>query len=500
MHHADSQDSRTQNTFATTTREELDSAATTWAFPCPPAPQNTDTTTTTAAKEARHQEKIAHRDLFFEHVIAPRLTTDAGRQTMWLRWNGIEPTTFTEEEILARATAINDAVEAATKATIDRETKRCPASPGRSFLLPVEVNEAERNRLCWQSRAIWEDVALRELINWRDVQKACQSGRVAVQHLPFILAALAYFADDKTGHTCAASNLRIASLAQRFAREAARDGHPSRGRKTATLSIKTLERAVKAVVSDLCDIGLIVERARGRHLSAGERVLAYFRHRRYQTRAASVRDLVMPAELWRKEPRPTKPAWACDANPFMHRKNANLRLADIVKKLFNSALLSPHPHVVRRTYSLTVSTWLLSALTRFSETPTPSKQNRRGFKPPSKGAKKIASDLVHPEIGGMSWLLRHPNQPGKKYHLNALARVIDAAGAATSDAATILTSIDAYNAERGWEFHPDDIERPFAWLSTVLQKQTQRNEVSQALDELAREHADDPICMHAFIH
>ncbi|WP_297667698.1 hypothetical protein [uncultured Corynebacterium sp.] len=499
MKSAAPQDSRTQNTFATTPREELDSAATTWAFLYPPALQTTDTTTTTAAQTARHQEKIAYRDLFFEHVIAPRLTTDAGRQTMWLRWNAIEPATLTEEEILARIKAVNDAVDAATKATIDRETKRCPASPGRSFLLPVEVDEAERSRLCWQCRTIWEDVALRELIKWRDGQKTCQSGRVAVQHLPFILSALAYFADDKTGHNCAASNRRIASLAQRFACESTRNEHTNRGRKTTTLSLKTLERAVKAIVSDLCDIGLIVERARGRHLSAGERVLAYFRHRRYQTRAASVRDLVMPAEFWRNEPRPTRPAWACDANPFMHRKNATFRLTEMVKTLFHFTLLSPHPHVVRRTYFLTVSTWLLNALTRFAETPTPSKQNRRGFKPPSKGAKKIASDLVHPEIGNMGWLLRHQNQPGKKYHLNALARVIDAAGGATSDAATILTSIDSYNAERGWEFHPEEIKRPLAWLSAVLRQQAQSDEVSRALDELAREYAENPTCMHACI-
>lgn len=488
MQIADSQDSRTQNTFATTTREEVYLGSTAWAFSYQPAFQGTATTTTTVEQTARHQEKIAHRELFFERVIAPRLTTDAGRQTMWLRWNGIDPTTLTEEEVLARIEVINQELQEASNATIDREAKRCPAPAGHSFLLPVEIDEAERNQLCWQSRTIWEDVALRELINWRRIQKACKSGRVASQHLPFILAALAAFADSKTGHNCAASNLRIATVAQRFAREAARDGHASRGRSTATLSITTLERAVKAVVADLRAIGLVVERARGRHLSAGERVLAHFRHGHYQSRAASVRDLVMPAEFWRNEPRPTTPAWACDANPFMHRKSTTLRLAGTLKKLLHSALLSPYPHVVRRTCFLTLSSWLLSALTRFSETPTPPKQTRRGFKPPSRGAKRIASDLVHPEIGNMSWLLRNPSQQAKKYHLNALARVVDAAGAASSDAATILASIDTYNAAQGWEFHPGEIQRPLAWLRTVLRQHTRCADVSAALDALSADH------------
>ena len=487
MPFAASQDSRTQNTFATATREKVSSAATTWDYSYPTPPQQH---TIQPEESATAQAKIAHRLLVLDHVIAPKLATQNGACTMYLKFCGIDPTGLTDEEVGFQLQQVTSKIDAAVTATLEREKKRIPASPGRSLSLPVDVGERDRAQLRWQSRRLWEDTAAREVDVRRRTVSACQSKRVGTQHLPFIIAAIAHFADRKTGHHCTASNLTIAKHASVLASQADEKGHRWRGRRTHRISLTTLARAVGVIVSDLRAIGLIVERARGRHLSAGERVLAFHRHHIYQTKAASVRDLVMPRRFWKKEQRPQSPAWAARRNSFIQParpSHATPALDHVLRGLRHSALLSPHLHVVQLSSTLTLSRWLLNTLARMSKQislPNQAKKaSRRNFPSISLAAKRLAASLVDQE--GMGWLLRHPAQTGRTAHINSLARVLDEAEASGFSSTAITHGIENFLASNKWEFHPSEIRRPLAWLRVVLRQQKDQRDASTALDELA---------------
>ncbi|WP_018297448.1 hypothetical protein [Corynebacterium lubricantis] len=479
MHHAVSQVSRTQIRFATPTRDELSHTATTWAFSC----KKTSTTQENTAKNlADASAKLAYREVIYED-IASRIATEKGQTTLLRRVFGVDSSGKADEDVAAEMLDVLGRVDDARAHVVATVGPTLPEVPNaRSVSLPVTVSVAERAQSRWQSRTLWVRGALATL-------QTCghkKLERVGKQHWSFIVRAAASFADDVTGHSCTAANRTIGRRAQQLAHDAEKKGYRTKGRRTAALSEKSMTRAVSHVMAALADLGWVIVRATGRHLTTAERVVAFARHRTHQIKAGSVRDLVTPRESFVVEkPREAKPAWAVSSNPFMrHGPQATVgegtwkalinQAKDTIVDMCSNGLLSPHRCVAPLSSLLTLSKWLLNAHTRASKPSSNEKKQRKpGFRrdPASLQAQKTAASLAD----RLPWLIRKPT--GGRYHLGALAHVIEDTGSSHLAASEIQAGIDAFLAARGWEIYPTDIRRPLAWLRTVLTRHNQANAI-----------------------
>ncbi|MHA2790240.1 hypothetical protein ACXZ66_14055 (plasmid) [Corynebacterium sp. S7] len=477
MQHAVSQVSRTQIRFATPTRDEPSHTTTTWAF----SYKKTSTTQENTAKNlADASAKLAYREVIYED-ISSRIATEKGQTTLLRRVFGVDSSGKTDEAVASEMLDVLGQVDDARAHVVATVGPTLPEVPNsRSVSLPVTVSSDERVQDRWQSRTLWVKGALAAL--QRCGHKKLE--RVGKQHWSFIVRAAAMFADDVTGHNCTAANRTIGRRAQQLAHDAEKKGYRTTGRRTAALSEQSMTRAVSHVLAVLTDLGWVIVRATGRHLTTAERVVAFARHRRHQTRAGSVRDLVTPrSEFVAEKPREPKPAWAVSTNPFMHHGPQNGTGKGTWKTLINQAktmlvdmcahgLLSPHQRVALRSSLVTLSSWLLNAHTRASKPSSNQKQQRKpGFHrdPASLQAHKTAAVLAD----RLPWLLRKPT--GGRYHLGALAHVIEDTGSSHRAASEIQAGIDAFLAARGWEIYPTEIRRPLAWLHTVLARHNQAN-------------------------
>lgn len=419
-------------------------------FPCPEGPFSPPPET------PRLEAAVArvYRQAILEGEIIPRLRTEKGRDTVVRRWYGI-PGHWPAEDQHIKLTAELIAQDEAIDYLTAWSEKNVPAYKGRSLPLPAPPPEPGR----WQGAHRWVSGVLAD----KSVTEHPRLARVGGQHLPFLLHALASFSDHDTGHGVTASNNTIGRKAAQLCADHITKGGQWSGRRTDQLSPITLAGHVSALATALAEAGWLRERARGRHLTRLERAVAWLHTTLHQTKAASVRDLLVPDHARRREPTPhRRPAWADPANPHMQK----LILKDLwitTHRLVRMPVLHTHQHVVLLPYLVTLLEGYLIRV-RARETPHPKKKPTRKDPPrPSLAAQQLAAHLR--EI--MPWLLRGP-RPGKRRHLWSLARLLDELGLANVPAREITIRMEQALNNRYWELHPDTIAHPLAWLHTVL--------------------------------
>lgn len=448
MHNAEAQISRTLNAFATDTPQKISTYTSTWA-----------NTHTNSAVDDVVGAQLAYKSILLDTEIAPRLATDKGLSTMTLRCFGI-PANAGDEEIARQLTEVLSRADDVRDAIVKEADTTMPQRPGRALALPCPMATTDP----WRGKTHWVDHAIDDMDHNRERLRKLR--RVGRQHWVFILRALAEHADRSTGRNCYASNLTIGKTAARLCREHIDAGGLHRGIRTNALSERTLVDAVSAVVSALIELGFVTERARGRHLTRRERIVAFARHRIHQTKAASVRDLTLP-KAHRKPPAlaprtPTGPAWVTPSNPFIAQQHCNA-LRKSLAHAVEMPLLRTHRHVVTLSTLLTVFSGYLT----HARGPHPEKRPRsRGADrhQPSIDAKKTAADLLQ----FVPWALKNPHCPTRPRHINALAHVIDAVGAASMRGKTLYDLLNAEIRNRHLEVRIVEINNPLGWLHTML--------------------------------
>ncbi len=327
MQFADSQDSRTLLPTATFGKEH----GFTWAFSYQnpdddPVADGYSTTRlqhySTTQSPSAEAVALAHRQAVLEGEILPRIQTEAGTGTMVRRWYGI-PEALPPEEQAERLTEVLVATDEATSEVAAWAEQHVPRHPGHSLPLPAPA--APRDR--WQGPHRWVEGVLEDPA----VVQHPRAARIGRQHLPWLLKALASYADHGTGHHVTASNRSIGRRAAEMVSERIARGGTWTGRRTDQLSDTTLAGQVSNLVAALIAAGWMRQRARGRHLNRLERAVAWIRTRLYQTRAASVRDLTVPPHARRTHSPKTAaaPAWAHPSNPHYRR----LTVGDVQKTL-----------------------------------------------------------------------------------------------------------------------------------------------------------------------
>lgn len=461
MQSAAPQDSRTHLHVATHT-EKIGS---TWAFSC--REEDLPSSDESLTDQSHHAYFKSHttpseailrrvcRQALFETQIRPRLHTEKGRDTMVLRWYGI-PEDVPSEEQSERLAKELEADDAAIEEVVVWSKGHLPESRGRSLSLLAPVPEPRR----WQGEHLWVTGVLddQEFLAHRRVQ------RVGRQHLWVILRAISSFADRGSGWNVTASNQTIANKAAKLCAEHIADGGGWRGRRTDELSAVTLKGLISATVTALSDSGWLRERARGRHLNLLERAVAWLRHGLFQTKAASVRDLIVPDRARRHRSgaadQPHAPAWASANNPFIVEGVAN-KLWITLKSVVATPLLHTHQCGALLVLLVILNRWLLKK--KASESQPRRKKRRRTLPRPSFKAQKLAAQL----IDRLPWLLRSP-KPGKRRHSHELARVLDAEQVTGLKAAEIITHMEVILATHRWEIHPETIRAPLGWFRTVL--------------------------------
>lgn len=460
MQFADSQDSRTLPLTATSGEKH----GSTWAFSYQnpdddPVAAHYSTTrlhgyTTTAPPS--ETVALAYRQAVLEGEVLPRIQTEAGLDAMVRRWHGI-PDSLPPEEQASRLTERLVAADEATAEVTTWAERHIPRHPGRSMPLPAPAPPRDR----WQGAHLWVEGALADpaVINHPRVQ------RIGRQHLPWLLRALASYADHDSGHHVTAANATVGCRAAALVSEHIAHGGTWTGRRTDLLSDTTLAGQVSALAAALIAAGWMRERARGRHLTRLERAVAWIRTRLHQTRAASVRDLTVPPHARRTHSPKTEaaPAWAHPSNPHYRRLTVGA-LQKTLRELLSLPVLHTHPHVVRLVYLVTLYEGLLTRKTP-REIPISPKKTTRPSLRPTLAAQKTAAGLVQ----RLPWLLRG-RTPGRQRHIGALARLLDETGFSHVAADRVTAAIDSTLVTRGWELHPSSIDHPLAWLRTVLSR------------------------------
>lgn len=450
MQFADSQDSRTLPPTATFVEKH----GSTWDFSYQNPDDDPVAAHYTTTQPAAEVVALAHRQAVLEGEILPRIQTEAGTDKMVRRWHGV-PETLPPEEQRELLTEVLVASDDATSEVAAWADKYVPQHPGRSLPLPAPA--APRDR--WQGPHRWVEGALKDPA----VVQHPRVARIGRQHLPWLLKALASYADHGTGHHVTASNKSIGRRAADMVAEHIARGGIWTGRRTDQLSDTTLAGQVSNLVAALIAAGWLRQRARGRHLNRLERAVAWIRNRLHQTRAASVRDLTVPPHARRTHSPKTAaaPAWAHPSNPHTLRLTVG-DLQKTLRKLLSLPVLHTHLPVGQLSCLVTLFRGLLTRETA-REAPRSKKKNRRPAARPTLAAQKAAARLVQ----RLPWLLRAAT-PGRRRHIGALARLLDETGFADVRAEAVTAAIDATLTERGWELHPASIEHPLAWLRTVL--------------------------------
>lgn len=460
---ADSQDSRTLPPTATSGEKH----GSTWAlsYQNPDDDPVADGYSTTALQHYTTTEPpsetvaLAYRQAVLEGEVLPRIQTEAGLDAMVRRWHGI-PDSLPPEEQASRLTERLVAADEATAEVTAWAERRVPRRPGRSMPLPAPAPPRDR----WQGAHLWVEGALADpaVINHPRVQ------RIGRQHLPWLLRALASYADHDSGHHVTAANATVGCRAAALVSEHIARGGTWTGRRTDLLSDTTLAGQVSALAAALIAAGWMRERARGRHLTRLERAVAWIRTRLHQTRAASVRDLTVPPHARSNHHSPTRaaaPAWAHTSNPHYRRLVVG-DLQKTLRELLHLPALHTHPSVGRLPCLVTVFRGLLTR-EHARETPRSQKTPPGRDTRPTLSAQKTAARLIQ----RLPWLLRG-SVPGRRRHIGALARLLDETGCAHVTADGVTAAIDATLAARGWELHPETITSPLAWLPTILKNLT----------------------------
>lgn len=170
-----------------------------------------------------------------------------------------------------------DALVAAAKARIAaaEQLNAASAQKGRSWALPGRTP-----RLCWRSRTLWLTEVASALAT-DEGRSLCRRRHLSPRTALAVARACSRFADGATGRSLTAANTTIGALAAQLA-----------GR-TKAYSHDVVANA-RAVLSAL---GLAVEVAQGRYLTAEERLAAAAHHDGVQRRAASTWALVS-ARRW----------------------------------------------------------------------------------------------------------------------------------------------------------------------------------------------------------
>lgn len=460
---ADSQDSRTQNQSATRPSGEPltseDSAVLGFlshsATPMPSSGLAGGQSEIVPPPSAQTVGRV-HRFAVLEGEILPRVSTERGQEAMLRRWYTI-PNTSDLDTAATRLAAELKADDQALTELATWSTAAVPQRPGRSLPLPAPEPVTDR----WQGHVCWVDGALAALAG----SPCPRLARVGGQHRRMILQALASFADTATGRNVTAANETLGQRAADLCATHITRGGTWRGRRTDHLSRRTLTDHVSCMVAALTKAGWLIERARGRHLTRLERAVAWVRHHLHQTRAGSVRDLIVPTPDRVIPPAPTRPAWADHRNPHLRRLTLR-NLRQTFTELIKVPVLRTHRAVG------TLSAYLLledGYLTRAhaTETPPPPRQAPTTAQPkPSLVAQRLAAALTSATIG-MSWLLRSKTT-GTPRHRYALARIIDQANATHLTAREITHHINHTLAQHHWELHPQTLTSPLAWFTTVL--------------------------------
>lgn len=141
---------------------------------------------------------------------------------------------------------------------------------GHSWMLPAEDGDLSEIPV-WTSRIEWVK-QVRAALNSEDGQKVTRSIKIATEKVFAVAVIHSMYADDRTGRGCSVS---IDKIAER-----------------AGVSRSSVKRARTAIAQ----LGFGVEVARGRYLTARERLAAAVHHGGKQHRAASVWALTSPRE------------------------------------------------------------------------------------------------------------------------------------------------------------------------------------------------------------
>lgn len=441
MPNADSQVSRTHLPFATPTTN----GSVTWDYD---SISGVDT-------PRDDREKRAYRHVLLEAKILPSLTTHRGQARLLRRWYAVPD----DLDALSAAGRLEEALSADEE--LVREVARSvgqttPERPGRSLALPSPAPRSTR----WQGATQWVQGALVVLASSRNRRLR----RVSACHWKWILQALASYADHASGHNVTAANLSVGRRAAALFRSHTERGGGWLGRRTDELSPRTLTDSVGCVVAALVEAGWIAERARGRHLTRAERVLAFMRHHIHQTKAASVRDLLHPEDARSTPPPPGPPRWAHPSNSSVQAPVERRRMEGLRKLAI--PVLRTHPAVGRLSEILLVCSWLLTRTSAPETLSSPPKISEKAQRRPSIHSQRLAAELVE----RLPWLLRSP-RPGRRVHLWTVARLLEPY-AATTTAAQIITHIDSTLCQRKWELHPENITHPLGWLTAILRSMT----------------------------
>lgn len=145
---------------------------------------------------------------------------------------------------------------------------------GRSWAL-----RGNSPRLAWQSRSRWT-AAVAAALATGEGRQLCRNRHLSHRTALLIARACARFADSRTGHSVTASNRTIGRVAAELSNRAKPFSH----------DVVANARAV------LAELGLAVEVAQGRHLTAAERLAAAVHHDCVQTRVASTWALITPRQ------------------------------------------------------------------------------------------------------------------------------------------------------------------------------------------------------------
>lgn len=174
---------------------------------------------------------------------------------------------------LSKYTATQGSDEATTElGEAATQLNKALGQSGQSWALPHQVPT-----LGWSSRREWLE-GLSAFLTCGAGRSECKQKKVAVKTCLAVAQALAAFCDSSTGRSVTASNRVLGRAAARFAGRSEPFSHD-------------VVRAARRVLEAL---GFAFEVARGRYLSAAERILAKAHHGSKQFRAASVWVLVSP--------------------------------------------------------------------------------------------------------------------------------------------------------------------------------------------------------------
>lgn len=402
--------------------------------------------------DGRRAVQDAYRLIVLESLL-PKMLSEKGRVTFMRRWLGV-PDGLGEADasrMIAERLASSEDHVAEVMSWGDGVEK-----VGSSLTLPAPPPPSGR----WQGEVQWVRGASQAL----STSVSPRLRRVGTQHRKVILQAIASFADRGTGCGVTASNRTLGLKAAELCRRHLERGEGWAGRRTDELSDRTLQDHVGCVVAALIDAGWMRERARGRKLTAFERVEAWARFRIFQTQAASVRDLVVPEESRVDVPRVLAPRWQSPTNPFVVKKVLS-GLVGCVGEMIKHPVLRTYPSFARLGSYLQVLYGYLTRKNASAEEQVTSRRRRTNHERPSLPAQRLVAQL----LDVMPWL-RRSRTVGRPTHTWTLARVVDRVGLAGLDADAVVEHIDRTLRERYWELHPELIADPVGWFTTAMQR------------------------------